>query len=133
MRARTSIVMPAFEEGDAIVAVLNRIRECMEIPHEMLIVVDPQSGVPVYRQLMDQVKFHITSGLLEPGDLLVGNDTRVMAARLYARRPTGGRVEFLVLDPGADAVRALARPARKLQAGDVLELEGGGDRDDPQR
>jgi len=36
----------------------------------MLIVVDPQSGVPVYRQLMDQIKFHITSGLLQPGDEL---------------------------------------------------------------
>jgi len=30
----------------------------------MLIVVDPHSGVPVYRQLMDQIKFHIASGIL---------------------------------------------------------------------
>jgi GntR family transcriptional regulator len=36
----------------------------------MLIVVDPHSGVPVYRQIMDQVKFHIASGLLRPGDEL---------------------------------------------------------------
>lgn len=36
----------------------------------MLIVVDPHSGVPVYRQLMDQIKFHISSGLLSPGDEL---------------------------------------------------------------
>lgn len=36
----------------------------------MLIVVDPHSGVPVYRQIMDQVKFHITSGLLRAGDEL---------------------------------------------------------------
>ena len=41
----------------------------------MLIVVDPQSGVPVYRQLMDQIKFHITSGLLRPGDELPSTRT----------------------------------------------------------
>jgi GntR family transcriptional regulator len=41
----------------------------------MLIVVDPQSGVPVYRQLMDQIKFHITSGLLAPGDELPSTRT----------------------------------------------------------
>ena len=29
----------------------------------MLIVVDPSSGVPVFRQVMDQVRFHIASGL----------------------------------------------------------------------
>jgi GntR family transcriptional regulator len=37
---------------------------------EMLIVIDPHSGVPVYRQLMDQIKFHIATGLLKPGDEL---------------------------------------------------------------
>jgi GntR family transcriptional regulator len=41
----------------------------------MLIVVDPQSGVPVYRQLMDQIKFHISSGLLVPGDELPSTRT----------------------------------------------------------
>jgi S-adenosylmethionine:tRNA ribosyltransferase-isomerase len=34
--------------------------------------------------------------LVAPGDLLVLNDTRVIKARLYARKPTGGRVEALV-------------------------------------
>ena len=37
-------------------------------------------------------------GLLAPGDLLVVNDTRVVPARLYGRKDTGGRVEILVLD-----------------------------------
>jgi GntR family transcriptional regulator len=46
----------------------------------MLIVVDPHSGVPVYRQLMDQVKFHIASGLLKPGDELPS--TRALSAEL---------------------------------------------------
>ena len=34
--------------------------------------------------------------LLEPGDLLVLNDTRVIPARLFGRKPSGGRVEILV-------------------------------------
>ena len=35
-------------------------------------------------------------GLLRPGDLLVFNDTRVIKARLFGRKPTGGKVEILV-------------------------------------
>ncbi len=46
----------------------------------MLIVVDPHSGVPVYRQLMDQIKFHIASGLLKPGDELPS--TRTLSSEL---------------------------------------------------
>ena len=63
--------------------------------------------------------------LLEPEDLLVGNNTRVMACRLAATRDTGGAVELLVLEPGPGNVRALARPARKLQPGDTLTLPSG--------
>lgn len=46
----------------------------------MLIVVDPHSGLPVYRQLMDQVKFHVSSGLLKPGDELPS--TRALSTEL---------------------------------------------------
>ena len=46
----------------------------------MLIVVDPHSGVPVYRQLMDQIKFHVATGLLNPGDELPS--TRALSAEL---------------------------------------------------
>lgn len=46
----------------------------------MLIVVDPHSGVPVYRQLMDQIRFHVASGLLKPGDELPS--TRVLSTEL---------------------------------------------------
>jgi len=47
---------------------------------DLLIVVNPQSGVPVYRQLMDQVKFHVASGLLKPGDELPS--TRALSSQL---------------------------------------------------
>jgi GntR family transcriptional regulator len=46
----------------------------------VLIVVDPQSGVPVYRQLMDQIKFHVASGLAKPGDELPS--TRALSSEL---------------------------------------------------
>jgi GntR family transcriptional regulator len=46
----------------------------------MLIVVDPHSGVPVYRQIMDQIKFHIASGILKQGDELPS--TRSLSAEL---------------------------------------------------
>jgi GntR family transcriptional regulator len=46
----------------------------------MLIVVDPHSGVPVYRQLMDQIKFHVATGLLSPGEELPS--TRALSAEL---------------------------------------------------
>ena len=46
----------------------------------MLIVVDPQSGVPVYRQLMVQIRFHVATGLLRPGDELPS--TRGLSAEL---------------------------------------------------
>ncbi|MBD2423484.1 tRNA preQ1(34) S-adenosylmethionine ribosyltransferase-isomerase QueA [Cyanobium sp. FACHB-13342] len=65
---------------------------------------------------------------LQPGDLLVVNDTRVLRARLEARRPSGGAVELLVLEPwqgeGQEAGQwlCLAKPAKKLQPDDWIEL-----------
>ena len=57
--------------------------------------------------------------LLEPGDLLVVNDTRVLKARLEARRhPSGGRVEVLAIEPEPDRPRrwsVLAKPSRRLK------------------
>jgi len=63
--------------------------------------------------------------LLRTGDLLVGNNTRVMPARLAARRRTGGAVELLLLSPGPGPILALAKPMRRLKVGETLEVEGG--------
>ncbi len=72
---------------------------------------------------------------LRPGDLIVVNDTRVLKARLQARRPSGGEVELLVLQPWtSDAARGvdpgcwlcLARPARRLRPGERLLLDAPG-------
>ena len=64
--------------------------------------------------------------LLRPGDLIVVNETRVRAARLVGRRrETDGRVELLVLDQNADGSwEALAKPARRLRPGVIIDFEG---------
>ena len=60
-------------------------------------------------------------GLLDPGDLLVVNDTRVRRARLRLRRSTGGAAEVLLLEPAGDGWwEAVVRPNRKLPPGTVL-------------
>jgi S-adenosylmethionine:tRNA ribosyltransferase-isomerase len=68
--------------------------------------------------------------LLHPGDLLVLNDSRVIPARLYARRtlrrekekPTG-RIEVMLTEPAVDNQwHALVRPGRKVAIGEILEF-----------
>jgi S-adenosylmethionine:tRNA ribosyltransferase-isomerase len=65
--------------------------------------------------------------LLTPGDLLVVNDTRVLPARLFARRqPGGGRVEILLAERrDAREWDALVRPGRRARPGALVELAPG--------
>jgi S-adenosylmethionine:tRNA ribosyltransferase-isomerase len=61
--------------------------------------------------------------LLRPGDLLVLNDTRVIPARLRARRSSGGEVSLLLLHRNDDGKwSALARPLQRLRFGEDLIL-----------
>ncbi|HEX4080293.1 MAG TPA: tRNA preQ1(34) S-adenosylmethionine ribosyltransferase-isomerase QueA [Rhizomicrobium sp.] len=63
---------------------------------------------------------------LRAGDLLVANDSKVIAARLRARRGAGGPAVELLLHKrvASDRFLALARPAHKLSAGDELSISG---------
>lgn len=66
-------------------------------------------------------------GLLQPGDLLVFNDTRVIPARLFGHKQTGGRVEILVerlLDDGR--ARVQLGVSKSPRPGAVIELDAGG-------
>ncbi len=60
--------------------------------------------------------------LLEPGDVLVVNATRVRAARLQAHKETGGQVELLLLAPIGAAWECLVRPARRIRPGTTLTI-----------
>jgi S-adenosylmethionine:tRNA ribosyltransferase-isomerase len=75
------------------------------------------SRLLVYDRLRDEVRHRVFSELREElsNELVVVNDTRVLAARLPIERPRG---EVLLLEPLGDGVwEALARPTRRLRAG----------------
>jgi S-adenosylmethionine:tRNA ribosyltransferase-isomerase len=77
----------------------------------------PQPVDRIFRDLPD---------LLEPGDLLVFNDTKVVKARLYGEKPTGGKVELLVERVlHGDEVVAHMKTSKKPTAGTVLAMAGG--------
>ena len=65
-------------------------------------------------------------GLVTPGDLIVVNDSRVIPARLLARRPGGGAAEvLLVARQAGGGWRALVRPGARIRPGARLALPGG--------
>jgi S-adenosylmethionine:tRNA ribosyltransferase-isomerase len=68
-------------------------------------------------------------GLLQPGDLLVFNDTKVIPARLIGTRPSGGKVEVLLIRERAESEwLCFARPTKRLKEGDALTFTGLGAR-----
>ena len=75
--------------------------------------------------LSDHV-FSELPGLLEPGDLLVFNNTKVIPARLFGRKASGGRVEILV-ERLLNQRECLAqvRASKSPRAGGILVLEDG--------
>ena len=93
----------------------------------LLVVERHNAAVPLlhktFRELPD---------LLAAGDLLVVNETRVSALRLFGTRPqTGGQVEVLLLRPATEVGSAntwacLVKPGRKIQIGDRVEFADAG-------
>jgi S-adenosylmethionine:tRNA ribosyltransferase-isomerase len=91
---------------------------------------DARGAAPADRQFRD------LPSLLDPGDLLVFNDTRVVKARLYGRKPSGGAVEALVervLHAASGAtghegqghdVLAHLRASKSPRAGSTIEFLG---------
>jgi len=74
----------------------------------VLLVLDRRTGATrhdVFRNL---------GAYLRPGDLLVMNDSRVRPARVWAVKPSGGRLELLILRPTADGDwETLIKPGRR--------------------
>ena len=83
--------------------------------------------VPPVGSALEQVRHQTVwdwQNALQPDDLLVVNDTRVLRARLRVRRSGGGLAELLVLEPrGQGRWLCLARPGKKLRPGDQVWLE----------
>lgn len=67
--------------------------------------------------------FYELDKVLKPGDLLVLNNTKVIPARLYGHKPTGSKVEVLLLEERShNCWLALVKPGRKLQPGAVIHF-----------
>lgn len=94
-----------------------------------LLVVDRETGRFAHRIFRDLPEY------LRPEDVLVINNTRVIPARLRARKPTGGAVEVVLLRPAPspgpspapaddDVWEVLLRPGRRAQVGTSLHFSG---------
>lgn len=85
-----------------------------------LLTLDRQTGATkqgTFRDILEEVR---------PDDVWVFNNTRVIPARLYGKRPTGGRVEVLLLHPlGEDRWEVLVRPGKKALPGTALTFDAG--------
>ncbi len=79
---------------------------------------------------IEHTDFSTLPQYLQPGDLLVLNNTKVFPARLLGHRvPSGGAVEALLLGPvHGDAWDALVHPGQKLKPGALVLFERGGTR-----
>jgi S-adenosylmethionine:tRNA ribosyltransferase-isomerase len=64
--------------------------------------------------------------LLDPGDLVVANSSRVLRARIAVRRPTGGSGEVLLLEEREQGLwEALVRPSRRMRPGICVVAQAG--------
>ena len=98
---------------------------------EALIATRPAKPRPSARLLLaegDAISDRHVSDLIDilrPGDRLVLNSTRVLPARLFGTRQRGdavAKVEITLLEPRARGWRALAKPLRKVQPGEVIRF-----------
>jgi len=83
-----------------------------------LLVINRKSG-----DIIDS-RFDRVGDFLSPGDCLVLNDTKVLQARFFGRRSTGGKLEGLFLAETETGIwQVLLKAGRKIKAGDVIYLK----------
>ena len=97
----------------------DRIAQNPVVPRDSsrLLVVDSATTQQhrIFRDLPD---------LLQPGDLLVLNNTRVLPARLYGHKPNGPAVEILLMEErGRNCWLALVKPGKRLKLGAKIEFD----------
>ena len=77
-----------------------------------LMILDKQNKTIEHKVFKDIIDY------LQPGDVLVRNNTKVIPARLYGKKETGANVEFLLLkNIEADYWECIVRPGNKLHVG----------------
>lgn len=68
--------------------------------------------------------FAAITEFLTPGDLIVMNNVRVIPARLFTERSSGGQLEILILDGWKDRrTRVLFKPARRIRIGEKIQID----------
>ena len=88
--------------------------------HSRLMVLHRDTGEIEHKHFYDIIDY------LNPGDCLVINETKVIPARLYGERPTGGAVEVLLLKQlGPKRWETLVRPGKKLKPGAEVSFGDG--------
>lgn len=80
--------------------------------------------VDVKKETISHHTFRDLPNFLQPGDALVLNETKVLPARLIARKDSGGEVELLFLRDTGDGWEVLARPSKRLKPGTILVAGG---------
>jgi S-adenosylmethionine:tRNA ribosyltransferase-isomerase len=87
-----------------------------------LLVLDGEPGELSHRNFADLLEY------VRPGALMVFNNTRVIPARLFGQKATGGKLEILVERVlGSRSVLAHVRSSKSPKAGSKILLEGGGE------
>lgn len=64
----------------------------------MILIVDPHSGIPVYRQIVEQLRFQVSSGVLSPGDEVPS--TRTLSAEIGVNPMTVSKAYALLESEG---------------------------------
>ena len=87
-----------------------------------LLVLDGPTGELAHKQFSDLLDY------LRPGDLMVFNNTRVIPARLFGQKASGGKLEILV-ERVLDSQRVLAhvRSSKSPKPGSIILIDGGGE------
>ena len=93
-----------------------------------LLVLDGASGALAHRVFPDLLDY------LQPGDLMVFNNTRVIPARLFGQKASGGKLEMLI-ERVLDEYRVLAhvRASKAPKPGTLIQVQGGGEAEMLQR
>jgi S-adenosylmethionine:tRNA ribosyltransferase-isomerase len=76
-------------------------------------------------QTISHKTFEDVAGYFKKGDCLVLNNTKVISARLFGRRKTGGKIELFVLEKKNPVCEALIKPSGRLKEGERIMLESG--------
>lgn len=83
-----------------------------------MLVLDRATGEISHKNFEDFIDY------INPNDILVLNNTKVINARLFGKRATGGKVEIFLLEPvGRGRFKALIKPSRRIKEGEGIDFD----------